>query len=49
MRGHRMLTDVTLEVGSELYHAHRVVLAAASPYFKVNNMLIYFFMLIRIQ
>ncbi|XP_066145926.1 kelch-like ECH-associated protein 1B isoform X1 [Euwallacea fornicatus] len=34
MRSHRMLTDVTLEVGSELFHAHRVVLAAASPYFK---------------
>lgn len=34
MRGHQMLTDVVLEVGSELFHAHRVVLAAASPYFK---------------
>ncbi|XP_050302107.1 kelch-like ECH-associated protein 1B isoform X2 [Anthonomus grandis grandis] len=34
MRSHFMLTDVTLEVGTELYHAHRVVLAAASPYFK---------------
>lgn len=29
-----MLTDVVLEVGTELFHAHRVVLAAASPYFK---------------
>ena len=29
-----MLTDVVLEVGGELFHAHRVVLAAASPYFK---------------
>lgn len=34
MRGHQMLTDVVLEVGSELFYAHRVVLAAASPYFK---------------
>lgn len=29
-----MLTDVVLEVGNELFHAHKVVLAAASPYFK---------------
>ncbi|XP_018576262.1 kelch-like ECH-associated protein 1 isoform X2 [Anoplophora glabripennis] len=34
MRGHQMLTDVVLEVGCELFHAHRVILAAASPYFK---------------
>lgn len=34
MRSHHMLTDVVLEVGSELFHAHKVVLAAASPYFK---------------
>lgn len=35
MRSHHMLTDVILEVGSELFHAHKVILAAASPYFKV--------------
>lgn len=29
-----MLTDITLEVGHEVFYAHRVVLAAASPYFK---------------
>lgn len=29
-----MLTDVVLEVGNDLFHAHKVVLAAASPYFK---------------
>lgn len=29
-----MLTDVVLEVGNDVFHAHRVVLAAASPYFK---------------
>lgn len=29
-----MLTDVILEVGAELFYAHKVVLAAASPYFK---------------
>nr|CAD7416466.1 unnamed protein product [Timema poppensis] len=34
MRSHHMLTDVILEVGTELFHAHKVVLAAASPYFK---------------
>jgi len=32
-----MLTDVILEVGEELFHAHKVVLASASPYFKVCN------------
>lgn len=37
MRSHHMLTDVILEVGSEVFHAHKVILAAASPYFKVNN------------
>ncbi|XP_053602255.1 kelch-like ECH-associated protein 1B isoform X1 [Plodia interpunctella] len=34
MRSHQMLTDVVLEVGNELFHAHKVVLAAGSPYFK---------------
>ncbi|KAK9890868.1 hypothetical protein WA026_012212 [Henosepilachna vigintioctopunctata] len=34
MRFHRMLTDVVLEVGSDIFYAHKVVLAAASPYFK---------------
>lgn len=34
MRSHHMLTDVVLEVGKELFHVHKVVLAAASPYFK---------------
>lgn len=34
MRSHKMLTDVVLEVGTELFHAHKVVLSAASPYFK---------------
>lgn len=35
MRSHQMLTDVILQVGTELFHAHKVILAAASPYFKV--------------
>lgn len=35
MRSHHMLTDVILEVESELFYAHKVILAAASPYFKV--------------
>lgn len=34
MRSHHMLTDVVLEVQTELFHAHKVVLSAASPYFK---------------
>lgn len=36
MRSHHMLTDVILEVGTELFHAHKVILAAASPYFKAS-------------
>ena len=36
MRSHHMLTDVMLEVGEDIFHAHKVVLAAASPYFKVT-------------
>lgn len=34
MRAHRMLTDVVLEVEKDIFYAHKVVLAAASPYFK---------------
>lgn len=34
MRSHLMLTDVILEVQHELFHAHKLVLSAASPYFK---------------
>lgn len=34
MRSHHMLTDVIIEVKGELFHAHKVVLSAASPYFK---------------
>lgn len=34
MRSHHMLTDVILEVQQELFHAHKVILSAASPYFK---------------
>lgn len=37
MRNHHMLTDVILEVGTELFHAHKVILAAASPYFKASS------------
>lgn len=39
MRSHHMLTDVVLEVGKELFYAHRVVLASASPYFKVKEII----------
>lgn len=34
MRSHHMLTDVILVVQKELFHVHKVVLSAASPYFK---------------
>lgn len=34
MRSHHMLTDVVLEVEMELFHAHKIVLSSASPYFK---------------
>lgn len=34
MRSHHMLTDVILEVDQEVFHAHKVILSAASPYFK---------------
>lgn len=34
MRSHHMLTDVILEVKTEQFHAHKVILSAASPYFK---------------
>jgi len=41
MRSHHMLTDVILEVGTELFHAHKVILAAASPYFKVSSTVVW--------
>ncbi|CAL4103866.1 unnamed protein product, partial [Meganyctiphanes norvegica] len=34
MKTNQMLTDIKLEVGREIFHAHKIVLAAASPYFK---------------
>lgn len=34
MRSHHMLTDVILEVEKEQLHVHKVILSAASPYFK---------------
>lgn len=34
MRHNQMLTDVRLEVVNEVFHAHKIVMAAASPYFK---------------
>lgn len=48
MRSHHMLTDVILEVGTELFHAHKVILAAASPYFKVSLVLIWEIVLISV-
>ncbi|XP_057375527.1 kelch-like ECH-associated protein 1 [Daphnia carinata] len=34
MKHNQMLTDVRLDVANESFHAHKIVLAAASPYFK---------------
>ena len=34
MKHNQMLTDVRLEVVNEVFHAHKIILAAASPYFK---------------
>lgn len=34
MRSNQLLTDVILEVDQELYHCHKIILSAASPYFK---------------
>lgn len=34
MRSNHILTDVVLEVDKEIYHCHKLVLSAASPYFK---------------
>lgn len=40
MRQHQKLCDVEIRVSDEIFHAHKIVLASASPYFKVT---IYFF------
>jgi len=37
-----MLTDVQLEVVNEVFHAHKIILAAASPYFKGIHCLLVF-------
>ncbi|XP_013773777.1 kelch-like ECH-associated protein 1 isoform X2 [Limulus polyphemus] len=34
MKFHRKLCDVEIRVANEIFHAHKIVLAAASPYFK---------------
>lgn len=40
MKHNEMLTDVKLEVMNETFPAHKIILAAASPYFKGNLILI---------
>ena len=37
MKSNQLLTDVRLSVGEEIINAHKVVLAGASPYFKVSE------------
>lgn len=41
MKHNEMLTDVRLEVVHEVFHAHKIILAAASPYFKGTNSIIW--------
>lgn len=36
LRNNRLFIDIKLLVGSEIIHAHKIVLAASSAYFKVN-------------
>ena len=36
-----MLTDVKLEVMNEIFPAHKIILAAASPYFRGNHIFIF--------
>ena len=40
MKHNEMLTDVRLEVVNEVFHAHKIILAAASPYFKGDTLLL---------
>ncbi|GFU40824.1 hypothetical protein NPIL_483532 [Nephila pilipes] len=35
MRQHQKLCDVEIRVCNEIFHAHKIVLASASPYFKL--------------
>jgi hypothetical protein len=37
MRQHQKLCDVEIRVLDEIFHAHKIVLASASPYFKVRK------------
>ncbi len=37
MKDNEMLTDVKLEVMNEIFPAHKIILAAASPYFRGNH------------
>ena len=36
LQNHHVLTDVILEVDGEEFHVHKIILASASPYFKVK-------------
>lgn len=37
LRCHQKLCDVEINVGNEVFQAHKIVLASASPYFKVSS------------
>lgn len=43
MRQHQKLCDVEIRVSDEIFHAHKIVLASASPYFKVGNVFVWSF------
>ena len=44
MKHNQMLTDIQLEICNEVFYAHKVILAGASPYFK-GKLVYYFFFL----
>ena len=37
LRNNHTFTDVQLEIDGQIFNAHKVILAGASPYFKVTT------------
>lgn len=44
MKHNQMLTDIKLEICNEVFYAHKVILAGASPYFKGKLVYSFFIM-----